>query len=144
MNEVLCCGAPLEYVLTMLMPSKPSDSRGKAVPLLFPRHSWCGCFTLLLTPFLAWAPCCVCDSALGLAGWEALGAPLHPICPTCGRCDSCMVGVRRRSYQHSGLACYTLITGPASAWPFWLSTCADRRSAPDDPVRGVRPPLVPG
>ena len=57
-----------------------------------------------------------------------------------------MLGERaeRRSYKHPRLACYTKITGPASARPVGPSSCADRRSAPDDPGRGGRPPLVPG
>ena len=50
----------------------------------------------------------------------------------------------RRNYQHSRLACYTQITGPASARPVGPSSGADRMPAPDDLVRGTRPPLVPG
>ena len=50
----------------------------------------------------------------------------------------------RRSYQHSRLACFTRITEPASARPVVPGTCADMRSAPNDPVRGVRLPFVPG
>ena len=48
--------------------------------------TWCPCFC---------SPCCVCVSALGLAGWAALGAPLPPTCPGCDTSVSCMVGVRR-------------------------------------------------
>ena len=53
-------------------------------------------------------------------------------------------GAETHSYQHSRLACYTRITGPASVRPVGPSTCADRRSALDDPVRGAWLPLVPG
>ena len=83
--------------------------------------------------------CRVCASTLGLAGWAASGAPLHPTCPTCGRSDSCMVGVR------SGVATCTHVwpaipgQGPGSAWLFGPGTSVDRRSPPDDPVRGVPP-----
>ena len=54
------------------------------------------------------------------------------------------VGAERRSYQHSGLACYTPITGPASARSVGPGVCADWRLAPDEPVRDFWPPLVPG
>ena len=60
-----------------------------------------------------------------------------------------MVGVRRRSYQHSRLACYTRITGPVSAQHVGPGTCASGRQprmiqsgAPclllslDDPIQG--------
>ena len=52
-----------------------------------------------------------------------------------------MVGVQR------GVASSTHVwpaipdQGPASARPFGPGTCVDRRSPPDDPVRGV-PPAV--
>ena len=35
-----------------------------------------------------------------------------------------MVGVRRRSYQYSRLACYTRITGPVSLQPVGPGSCA--------------------
>ena len=125
-------------MVTKTLSSYPSVFRGKAIQLLLPRHSWCGCVTLLFPPFVVRASCCACDSAVGLAGWAALGAPLHPTCPSCGRSDSCLVGgAERRSYQHSRLACYTRTTGPASARPVRPGTCADWRSAPDDPVQGT-------
>ena len=92
---MLCCRAPLVYMVTKFLPSYPSVSRGKTIQLLLLPHSWSWCATLLFPPFVARASCCVCDFALGLAGWAALGAPHHPTCPTCGRSDSCMVGVRR-------------------------------------------------
>ena len=52
-------------------------------------------------------------------------------------------GPNRGSYQHSRLACYTRITGPASARPVRPGTCVDWRLVPDDPIRGARPPLAP-
>ena len=50
----------------------------------------------------------------------------------------------RCSYQHSRLACYTRLIVPASARPVGPGSWADRRSAPDNPVRGAIPPHVPG
>ena len=52
-----------------------------------------GCYTISFPPLVARASCCACNCALGLAGWAAQCSPLHPTCPTCGRRDSCMVGV---------------------------------------------------
>ena len=49
----------------------------------------------LFFPHLAQASCCSCDSTLVFNAWAALGAPLRPTCFTCGRSDSCLVGVRR-------------------------------------------------
>ena len=57
-----------------MMSTYPSDFRGKAFQLLFPRHSLCWCVTLLFPPFVAWAFSCACDSALGLAAHQALTA----------------------------------------------------------------------
>ena len=37
---MLCIRGPLVYVETMKKSSKPSVSRGRALQLLFPRHSW--------------------------------------------------------------------------------------------------------
>ena len=71
---MLCCRAPLAYMVTETMSTYPSDFRGKKIQLLFPRHSWCGCVTLLFPPFVAGASCCACDSALGLAGHQPLKA----------------------------------------------------------------------
>ena len=174
----------------------PSPFLVEGALLFCSRHSWPGHLAVRV------------NCALGSVGWAAQCAPLHPTYPTCGRSDSCMVGVRRcvatspyvwpaihtritgpasawlvgsgssaerrsyqhlrlvcytritgpasarligsgcgaerRSYQHSRLACYTRITGPASVRPVGPGSCADRPAAPDDPVRGARPPLVPG
>ena len=50
MDGVLCWCAPLPYVVTMLMPSNPSDSGRKAFLLLFARHSWLGHLVVRVTP----------------------------------------------------------------------------------------------
>ena len=50
---MLCCRAPLGYVVTMMLSSDPSNSSEIAFQLFFPRHSWRGCFTLLFPLFVA-------------------------------------------------------------------------------------------
>ena len=59
---------PLVYVVTMKMSPIPPVSSGRDLQLLFPRLSWCGCFTLLFPSFVARASCCACECAIGLAG----------------------------------------------------------------------------
>ena len=116
---------------------------------LTPARAWLDGVLRCRAPPASWCPCgcprcCVCVSTLCLVGWAALGAPLHPTFPTCGTRVSCTVGVRR------GVATSTHVwpaipgQGPASARPVELCSCADRLPAPDYPVRGARPPLVPG
>ena len=75
---MLCCRASLAYAVTMMMSSSPSDATGKAFQLLLPRHSWCGCSSLLFPSFVAWASCCAWVSALVFVGCAALVAPLLP------------------------------------------------------------------
>ena len=120
---MLCCCAPLAYMVTKTLSSYLSIFRGKAIQLLLLRHSWCGCVTLLFPPVEARASCCACDSALGLARWAALSAPLHLTCPSFGRSDSCMVGVRR------GIATSTHVS---SAIP----------GPPGTPLRGLLGPAL--
>ena len=100
-------------------------------------------------PPASWCPfrcplCCACVSALGSAGWAASGAPLHPTYPTCGTRVSCMVGVQRSVATSTHVWPAIPGQGPASARPLEPCSCADRLPAPDYPVRGARPPLVPG
>ena len=75
---MLCCRAPLAYLLSMML--SPLRFRGDGTSVVVP------------SPLLAQASCCSRDSTLCFAGWPSLGAPLHPTFPTCCMSVSCLVG----------------------------------------------------
>ena len=119
-------------------------------------HAWCGaergsyqplrlgCYTQMTGPASAWLVGCFPSAERRTYQHVRLVCYTRITGPASLQLIGSGCGAERRSYQHARLARYIRRSGPASERPVGPGSCADTHSAPEDPVRGLRPLLVPG